>query len=64
MRRSGVKRAAGRLQINVLVAFAEFEKDLIAERIKDGHAEARARGKKIGRHPNGCQCEIHGGRAA
>ena len=52
-----------RLRPNILVAFAEIERDLTRERIKDGHDVARAKGKKIGRHPKDCQCEIYRGRA-
>jgi len=39
----------GRLQLNVLMAVAEFEKSLICERTKAGLVAARAHGKKIGR---------------
>lgn len=40
---------AGRLQMNVLAAVAEFERSLIRERTKAGLVAARARGAKIGR---------------
>ena len=40
---------AGRLQMHVLMAVAEFERSLIRERTKAGVASARARGKKLGR---------------
>jgi putative DNA-invertase from lambdoid prophage Rac len=40
---------AGRLQMHVLMAVAEFERSLIRERTKAGLAVARARGAKIGR---------------
>ena len=39
---------AGRLQMNVLAAVAEFERDIIVERTKAGLAAARARGTKLG----------------
>ena len=40
---------AGRLQMNVLAAVAEFERSLIIERTKAGLAAARARGVKLGK---------------
>jgi DNA invertase Pin-like site-specific DNA recombinase len=40
---------AGRLQMHVLMAVAEFERSLIRERTKAGLAAARARGAKFGR---------------
>ena len=40
---------AGRLQQNILVAFAEYEREIIRERVKDGIARARSEGKKLGR---------------
>lgn len=40
---------AGRLQMHVLMAVAEFERALIRERTKAGLAVARARGARIGR---------------
>lgn len=39
----------GRLIANFMCSLAEFERDLIRERIKSGLASAKARGKKIGR---------------
>jgi len=41
--------SAGRLQLNVLMAIAEFERDVIVERINAGLAAARERGVKFGR---------------
>jgi putative DNA-invertase from lambdoid prophage Rac len=41
--------ACGRLQMNVLSAVAEFERDLIRERTKAGLVAAKARGSKLGR---------------
>ncbi|GGE24335.1 TniR protein [Aureimonas endophytica] len=41
--------ANGRLFFGVFAAFAEFERELIAERTKAGLAAARARGRKGGR---------------
>lgn len=40
---------AGRLQLNVLLAVAEFEREIIRERTKAGLVAARARGSKLGR---------------
>ena len=40
---------AGRLQMHVLMAVAEFERSLIRERTKAGVAAAKARGKRLGR---------------
>ena len=43
------KSAAGRLLMNFLASFAEFELALIRERILDGLSRARAEGKHLGR---------------
>lgn len=40
---------AGRLQMAVLGAIAQFERERIAERVKAGLARARAQGKRLGR---------------
>ena len=40
---------AGRLQLHVLGAIAEFERARIAERVQAGLARARRQGKKLGR---------------
>ena len=40
---------AGHLQMHVLMAVAEFERELIRERTKAGLAAARARGERLGR---------------
>ncbi len=42
--------ATGRLTMNVLGAVAEFERELIRERTREGMARARIQGKQIG-HP-------------
>ncbi len=39
----------GRMLATFLSGIAEFERDLISERVKSGMAAARARGKKLGR---------------
>ena len=41
----------GRLLLQLMGAFAEFERGLIQERVKAGVARAKARGKKLGRPP-------------
>lgn len=41
--------AAGKLQFQILSAFAEFERELIRERTIEGLARAKAQGKKPGR---------------
>lgn len=43
---------AGKLQFHILAAFAEFERNLISERTKEGLARAKLKGRKLGR-PNG-----------
>ncbi len=40
---------AGRLQMHVLMAVAQFERTLIVERVRAGQAAAKARGIKFGR---------------
>jgi DNA invertase Pin-like site-specific DNA recombinase len=42
---------AGKLQMHVLGAIAEFERARIAERVKAGLQRARAQGKRLGRRP-------------
>lgn len=43
--------AQGKLIANMMASLAEFERDVIKERVKSGIAAAKARGKKIGRQP-------------
>lgn len=45
------KTPEGRMFFTILAAFAQFERDLIVARTKDGLAAARARGRTGGRHP-------------
>lgn len=40
----------GRMMATVLAGIAEFERELIQERIRSGIAAAKARGKCLGRH--------------
>ena len=41
----------GRMMATVLAGVAQFERDLISERVKSGLAAAKARGKRLGRQP-------------
>jgi len=41
--------STGRLMLGLLATFAEFERDLISERVKEGMARAKAEGKHVGR---------------
>ena len=41
--------ASGKLMRTIMAGLAEFERDLIRERVKSGPASARARGVKLGR---------------
>ncbi len=41
--------AAGEAQINLMLAFAQFERRRLIERTNEGVARARAQGKKLGR---------------
>ena len=43
--------AAGQLMFTILTAFAEFERSLIAERVRAGMARAKAAGVHCGRPP-------------
>ena len=47
---------AGRLQMAVLAAIAQFERERIAERVKAGLARARAQGKRLGRPRRTAAC--------
>jgi DNA invertase Pin-like site-specific DNA recombinase len=42
---------AGRLQLHLLAAIAEFERGRIVERVRAGLARARAQGRRLGRQP-------------
>ena len=48
--------ASGRLFMQILGAFAEFERELIRERTMAGQERALSQGKRIGRHPLNCAC--------
>jgi DNA invertase Pin-like site-specific DNA recombinase len=43
--------STGRLLLHLLASFAEFERELIRERVKAGVAHARSKGKRLGRRP-------------
>jgi DNA invertase Pin-like site-specific DNA recombinase len=43
---------AGRLQLHILGAIAQFERDRIRERVVAGLARAKAQGKRLGRPRN------------
>ena len=41
----------GKMMATILAGIAQFERDLISERVKSGLAAARARGRRLGRQP-------------
>ena len=41
----------GRMMATILAGIAEFERELIQDRIRSGIAAAKARGKRLGRQP-------------
>ena len=43
---------AGKLQMHILAAIAEFERARIAERVRAGLARARANGRRLGQKPH------------
>ena len=43
--------SAGRMMATVIAGLAEFERDLLRERVRSGLAAAKARGKVLGRKP-------------
>ena len=43
---------AGKLQMHILAAIAEFERARIAERVRAGLARAKTQGQRLGRRPH------------
>jgi len=53
----------GRLTLNILLSFAQFEREIIAERTRDKMSAARRKGKWTGGHPMlGYDIDARGGR--
>src|ERR1022692_4504185 len=53
----------GRLTLNILLSFAQFEREIISERTRDKMSAARRKGKRIGGHPVlGYDIDSKGGR--
>src|SRR5262249_45399730 len=53
----------GRLTLNILLSFAQFEREIISERTRDKMSAARKRGKWVGGHPVlGYDIDPQGGR--
>lgn len=50
--------SAGKLMANIIGAFAEFEVNLIRERVRSGLANAKAKGKRLGRPKSRNDAEI------
>lgn len=49
----------GRAMVGLLAVFAEFERDLLCERVKAGIAQARKEGRRIGRPPTATRLRAH-----
>lgn len=45
----GASSPSGKLMMNIFASLAEFERDLIIERTKDGREEARRQGRSLGK---------------
>ena len=52
LRLRGGARSAGRAMAGLLAVFAEFERDILRERVCAGLAHARQQGKRLGRPPS------------
>ena len=50
--------AGGRLMFNIIGAMAEFERELIRERVRAGMKNAKAKGTRIGRPPRNIDAAI------
>jgi putative DNA-invertase from lambdoid prophage Rac len=46
-----LRTSQGKLIASIMASIAEFERDLIKERVKSGIAAAKARGQRFGRQP-------------
>jgi putative DNA-invertase from lambdoid prophage Rac len=46
-----LRTSQGKLIASIMASLAEFERDLIKERVKSGIAAAKARGQRFGRQP-------------
>ena len=49
----------GKLMAGLMATLAEFERDLLRERVKSGLAAAKARGKRLGRAEGQCPSDRH-----
>ena len=49
--------SAGRAMAGMLAVFAEFEREIMRERVKAGIAQARAEGRVLGRPPSAAKKE-------
>ena len=43
--------SAGRMMLNILMTFAQYEREIIAERVRDKIGAAKKRGKNCGGYP-------------
>ena len=50
-KRSTMTTASGRPMAGLLAVFAQFENDLLRERVRSGMAEAKLKGKRLSRPP-------------
>ncbi|MGA3186724.1 MAG: recombinase family protein [Bryobacteraceae bacterium] len=55
---------AGRAMAGLLAVFAEFEREILRERVRDGLAHARQQGKRLGPPPGGSRMASPIGRRA
>jgi hypothetical protein len=52
MLRCSTSTPAGKFQMHILAAIAEFERARIAERVRAGLARVKAKGQRLGRRPH------------